>query len=243
MARGHAAGTLALWIADGTFDLVGEIDDARLAEIAAARAERLRAWEERTEEARLQAAERRSATDATAGLETVRVQVARERERGAAAEYAPARESLRTLRDRTTDPALLAAIDAQEREIGALEQATAAERARLELSQRLDAELERLERARKDAAEAREKARAGEPGPQVQPGQDVTWAGFLRVRPDDVQHPIALEQGSRVVVWLECSKGRYVLADFGGRQVQVAGRVSVVEGIPSIDVTHLEVLR
>jgi len=241
-----APGDLPLWITGGSINLVGDLDEALAVEVAEARAARLAEWETRTEEARTRSEERHAVTDAMSRLAELRAAVLTEQSRGGEADFTATSTALAAIRESVTDEAVLRAVDAQQREIDALQRAADLERERRELARQLDAERERLEQVKKEARvrRFRESSSIDEKAfSALRVGDEVEWVGFLRVRPDDDEHPVALEQGTRLVGWLTCSTGRLRLADFGGRQVAVMGRVTRLGSAPKVDVVRLEILR
>ncbi len=244
---------LPLWVDAGDVADAGSFDDpAVLERIAAALAERRRAFDERNAEAAAAAAARREAESARARrlerIAALRGEIEAERSRGADADYASLREEIGRLEssgDEATDGASVkeALATAMSRiELYELERDRAVESRAL--LARIEEEKRRLAEERAALLTALEQV---DTTPEVRVGTDGAWSGFVRFRsfPGDAAiKAYALESGTEVAAWITSPDGRYRLRDFAGRSMRVHGRIVAQEGArPVVEVTRLEQLR
>ncbi|MFG0317131.1 MAG: hypothetical protein ACF8XB_07660, partial [Planctomycetota bacterium JB042] len=245
---------LPLWVEAGDVADAGALDDPAILErLAAALAERRRAFDERSAEAAAAAAARREAEAARAArlarIAELRGAIEEERSRGVEADYASLREEIGRLEEST-------AADAADP--GSAAEALASAMGRIELYElERDRELEnrallaRIEEEKRRLAEERQALLTAlervDTTPEVRVGTDGTWSGFVRVRPfpgDAAIKAYALESGTEVAAWLTSPDGRYRLRDFVGRSMRARGRIVAQEGArPVVEVTRLEQLR
>ncbi|MFH0945655.1 MAG: hypothetical protein V2A76_10695 [Planctomycetota bacterium] len=240
-----APADMPLFAADDEVEIAGDpVNNPELLDgIAAARRTRTAAFERRSPEAiaRLEAKER---AQQAPGLVRQAAGLLEEAGKlGLAADYSDSRALLAQALADSDDPVLRAQAGALDEQIVALERLQEEERERLALLKELQEEKDRLAAERERIRQLAEAAgtKENEPAP-IEPGKPGSWSGFLRTRPNDLSHPISLEQGTQVRAWLLCSSGKLRLKDYAGLQVQVSGRTLRAEGAPVVDVDRLEIL-
>lgn len=238
-----APGDLPVWVADGEIDIAGTLGEhpELVGEIALMRAERSRSFEERSPAAIARAEARRRSADTPAMLEVAMRLLRDEELRGAEGDFSQVKDLLSRIFADTLDPQVRRDAEELDRRIALVERNRAQEAARQEMLDELARQKEALRLERERLAQARV-AKPPEPV-QAQQGEIGSWSGFLRLRPDDGQHPVALEQGTKVVAWLSCDSGKIVLRDFAGLQIRADGRVASLDGAPVVEVSRLEILR
>ncbi|MBK6940169.1 MAG: SH3 domain-containing protein [Planctomycetes bacterium] len=240
-------GRLTVYVEDTALDLVGTLDDATAVEIADARSALYARFAAAADESKERDA--RAAAEAALRVEYDRLVAAIEvqRARGPDAEYDAIENDLTRLGVETDDADLLRDIEAKRELVATLTQSADRER---KLRARQEQEREESERrARETATRAPAVSPVTtptQPQPTTPPaaaGTSGEWVGFLRSRDENGGVAYSVEQGARVLVRIDGGSKRYRWADFVGLQVRVRGRVIQSGGVPTIDVTKLEIQR
>jgi len=241
-----APSEFTLFVSDDEVEIAGDEHDPGLQdEIAAAREDRLAAFERRSPEAILRREARERAEQAPARLEEALALFQEERSLGLEADFSPAEERLAQVLADSTDPMLKTRATALKSQIALQERLNEAEREKQALREELEREREQILEERRRFQEQLEAAKAASESQvaEVAPGEAGEWNGFLRLQPGGSAHPIGLEQGQQMQAWLYCSSGKLRLRDYVGLQVQVSGRALRLEGAPVVDVDHLTILK
>jgi hypothetical protein len=239
-------GRLTVYVEDTVLDLVGTLDDAISVEIADARSalyERFTAASDASKER-----EARAAAEAALRTEYDRLVEAIEaqRARGPDAEYDAIENDLTRLGVETDDADLLRDIESKRELVATLMSSAERERelrARQAEEQAADERRAREEAARQPTQPVTRPSTERPTPPPVASGTSGEWVGFLRSRAENGGLVISVEQGSRVLVRIESASKRYRWQDFVGLQVRVRGRVTQAGGVPTIEVTKLEIQR
>lgn len=170
--------------------------------------------------------------------------IAAQRQRGRAADYSTARNLLAEAARLQPDPPEIALSDSLLAEIRMHEEDRRAALERESLASRIAEEKDRLARLQTAGLTTETKVLTT-PSPATatwSAGQQTRFSGFLRHRPEDPSRPLAVEQGTRVLAYVTCSSGRYVLTDFVGKQVALKGKIGTAGATPTLDVDHLEII-
>lgn len=238
-------GRLTVYVEDTALDLVGTLDDATAVEIADARAALYAKFAAAADESKER--EARAAAEAALRVEYDRLveAIEAERARGPDADYDAIENDLTRLGVETDDADLLRDIESKRELVVTLTQSAERER---KLRARQEQEREEADRrARESATSPPTVPAVTKPTPTAQPpaatGTSGEWVGFLRSRPENGGVAYSIEQGARVLVRIDGQSKRYRWADFVGLQVRVRGRVTQSGGVPTIEVTRLEIQR
>jgi hypothetical protein len=234
-------GRLTVYVEDTSLDLVGAMDDAISAEIAAARGELYDRFAANSEDTKAKAAAKEAEARLREEFESVLAAIDTQRARGPDAEYDALAEELTRLGTATDDSDLLREIETQRELLVTL--TSSAERERLLRDQE---EADRLAEAQRAlAAKTNPVATPAVPAtaPVAAAGTSGEWIGFLRSRPENGGLAYSIEQGARALVKIDVSSRRYRWNDFVGLQVRIHGRVTQPGGVPVVDVTKLEIQR
>lgn len=238
-------GRLTVYVEDTTLDLVGTLDDATSVEIGDARAALYAKFAAAADESKER--EARAAAEAALRVEFDRMveAIEAERARGPDAEYDELENDLTRLGVETDDADLLRDIESKRELVATLSQSAERER---KLRDRQEQERVDTERRDREAANRPQTPTAAPTPIEAAPapaaaGTSGEWVGFLRSRPENGGFAYSVEQGARVLVRIDGASKRYRWADFVGLQVRVRGRVRQAGGVPTIEVTKLEIQR
>ena len=258
-------GAVPLWTSDDQVELVGDLTGALVDQVVDERRGLRESFEAMHVEAALAAERERTIERIPELVLEARQILEQQRERGASADYVPARklmEEARALQPRGPELALVESLD---------EEIRTAERDKVTIMQREQVVARQKEESRRvttsppnasapkssttpNARITELTTRPWTPPPVVAADDKValpkhavgdvkSFRGFLRHRPSDTANPLAIETGDRVVAYVHCPSGRYKLRDFVGLQVAVKGRVDSVLPTPKVDVQRLEQIR
>jgi hypothetical protein len=231
-----------LWFPDDAVTIGGGLDDAATRDaVLGALENRRQDYVDNSAEARISAAQRALEAELEQRLVAARQRLDDERALGSTSQVAVLRTEFEAIRDQTVDGARRGSAEAALRDVELLERLVATEAEKQRLRDEMEAERKRLAAAALAAKEAAVVERYGAPLPP--PGASATISGFLRLRGDDPRHPVALERGSTVAAWLQCTAGRYRMHDFAGLQVEVTGRLVGSGEPPTLEVERITIIR